>query len=71
MASNMIDIPIWAFHGAHDKAVPVDLTRNMIKAIENAGGSPKYTEFSAGHLIWGKVVDTPGVIEWLFAQKKY
>jgi predicted peptidase len=70
MASKMTDIPIWAFHGAYDKAVPVDLTRNMIEAIEDAGGNPKYTEFSAGHLIWGKVRDTPGVVDWLFAQKK-
>lgn len=70
LASKMINIPIWAFHGTDDKAVPVDLTREMIKAIREAGGSPKYTEFSAGHLIWDKVQNTPGFLDWLFAQKK-
>lgn len=70
MASNMANVHIWAFHGADDKAVPVDLTRDMIKAIKKAGGNPKYTEFSAGHLIWDKVRSTPGILDWLFAQKK-
>ncbi len=70
MASKMTDIPIWAFHGTDDKAVPVDLTRDMIKSIREAGGSPRYTEFSAGHLIWDKVQSTPGFVDWLFDQKK-
>lgn len=70
MASKMTHIPIWAFHGKTDKSVPVHLTQNMIKAIRKAGGSPKYTEFSAGHLIWDKVQSTPGYLDWLFAQKR-
>ncbi len=70
MASKMTNIPIWAFHGTDDKAVPVDLTRDMIKSVREAGGSPKYTEFSAGHLIWDKVQNTPGFLDWIFAQKK-
>ena len=70
LASKMTNIPIWAFHGKDDKAVPVDLTRNMIKAIREAGGSPKYTEFSAGHLIWEKIKNTPDFLDWLFAQKR-
>lgn len=70
MASKMTNIPIWAFHGKNDKAVPVELTRDMIKGIREAGGNPKYTEFSAGHLIWDRVKNTPGLLDWLFAQKK-
>tara|TARA_R110000868_G_scaffold220806_2_gene472257 strand:- start:8015 stop:9439 length:1425 start_codon:yes stop_codon:yes gene_type:complete len=70
LAAKMTHIPIWAFHGKADKAVPVQLTQNMIKAIREAGGSPKYTEFAAGHLIWGEIKSTPGYLDWLFAQKR-
>lgn len=70
MASNMINVPIWAFHGEDDRNVPVHLTRNVIEAVRAAGGSPKYTEYLAGHDIWNRVYNTPGLLEWLFAQKK-
>ena len=70
MASNMMKVPIWAFHGDKDRNVPVHLTRDVITAIRAAGGNPKYTEYSAGHDIWNKVYNTPGLLEWLFAQKK-
>mgnify|MGYP003663207936 CR=1 FL=1 len=70
MANNMINVPIWAFHGDKDRNVPVHLTRDVISAVRAAGGSPKYTEYSAGHDIWNRVYNTPGLLDWLFAQKK-
>ncbi|MCK0155782.1 hypothetical protein MWU65_01230 [Cellulophaga sp. F20128] len=69
-AEKMTAIPIWAFHGKRDKAVPVHLTQDMITAIRAAGGTPKYTELSAGHLIWDEVKNTSGLWEWMFAQQK-
>lgn len=71
MASKMTNVPIWAFHGENDRQVPVKLTREMIKTIRISGGNPKYTEFSGeGHNIWNQVSSTPGILEWLFSQKK-
>ena len=70
-AKNMADIPIWAFHGEIDTNVPVKLSRDMINAVQKAGGNPKYIEFkNKGHNIWGMVDETPGKLEWLFAQKQ-
>ncbi len=37
MACNISNIPIWDFHGDLDKAVTVQGSRNMIKAISNCG----------------------------------
>jgi predicted peptidase len=37
MACEIKDIPIWDFHGDIDIAVPVEGSRNMIKAISNCG----------------------------------
>lgn len=71
LASKIVNMPIWAFHGARDKNVPVSGSRDMISAIEKAGGHPKYTEYpGAGHNIWNPVIETPGLWDWLFAQKK-
>jgi predicted esterase len=71
LAKNAIDIPMWAFHGTEDKNVPVEKERNMIEAVRRAGGHPLYTEFTgADHNIWNLVGPTPGLLDWLFAQKR-
>jgi hypothetical protein len=70
-AQTVAHIPIWAFHGDVDRNVPVSGSRNMIEAIRKAGGNPKYNEFAGvGHNVFPKVKETPGVIQWLFAQKR-
>jgi len=70
-APRIINVAVWAFHGALDKNVPVSGSRNMIKAMQQAGGHPKYTEYpKQGHGIWYPVSITPGLWDWLFAQKR-
>ena len=65
-------LPIWAFHGDQDDQVPVDKTRSMVKAIEDAGGSlVKYTELPGeGHLIAGGVYARSDLPVWMFEQKR-
>ena len=71
LAPNIVDVSIWAFHGAKDRNVPVNGSRDMIAAIKKAGGNPRYTEFpDAHHNIWEEVKNTPGLLDWLFAQKR-
>ncbi|SDF73169.1 Alpha/beta hydrolase family protein [Dyadobacter soli] len=66
----LVNVPIWAFHGARDKMAPVSHSRDMIAAIRKAGGKPKYTEYEfAGHGIWDKV-GNEDIMEWMFAQHK-
>ena len=66
----LVNVPIWAFHGARDKLAPVSHSRDMIAAIRKAGGNPKYTEYEfAGHGIWDNV-RKEGIMEWMFAQHK-
>lgn len=70
-AKNIVDIPVWAFHGAKDMNVPVNHTRDMIEALKQAGGHPRYTEYPhAAHNIWAEVTGTTELTEWLFAQKR-
>ena len=74
LATDMADVaavPVWAFHGAKDKNVPVSGSRNMITAIRKAGGQPRYTEYpDAAHSIWEDVEQTPGLLDWLFKQHR-
>lgn len=71
LAQNVVDIPIWAFHGAKDRNVLVRGSRDMINAIRNEGGEPRYTEFpDKAHHISEDIKGTPGLLDWLFAQKR-
>lgn len=69
-ASKLTKIPIWNFHGTLDKAVSVERSRNMIKAIRNAGGNPIYTEYLQGtHNVWTITYNNQLFWDWLFNQK--
>ena len=74
-ASNLTKIPIWAFHGTKDKAVPVIRTTDMYQSIKTATKlNPlriKMTLYeNKGHLIWNETYDNSEVIQWLLTQRK-
>lgn len=70
-AEKIKDLAIWNFHGDQDRAVNVDLSRNMIAALKKAGGEPKYTEYpGVGHDSWTATYENDAVHEWLFSQKR-
>ncbi len=70
-AERLATLPLWAFHGDQDAAVPVERSRRMIAAIEKAGGHPKYTEFAGvGHNSWTPAYSDPkGLLPWMFQQR--
>jgi predicted peptidase len=64
-------VPIWAFHGDLDPLVPVNRSREMIKALEAAGARPIYTEYEGvTHDSWTQTFDNRLVWDWLFSQRK-
>jgi predicted peptidase len=71
LGKNMVNVAVWAFHGAKDKNVPVSGSRDFIAAIKRSGGNPRYTEFpDLEHAIYANVKTIPGLLDWLFAQKR-
>ncbi len=70
LADRLVKVPVWAWHGDADGAVPVERSRKMIAAIEAAGGKPKYTELKGvGHDSWTRAYTDPeGVVPWMFEQ---
>jgi len=70
-AATIRDLPVWAFHGDRDEAVPVRGSRQMIAALREAGGSPRYTEAAGhGHDIWTAAYRDPAVVRWLLSQRR-
>lgn len=70
-AEKIKNTPIWIFHGQKDEVVPVQSSRVMAKALQEAGAKVKYTEYNAlGHGIWQETFYNRDVLEWLFAQHK-
>ena len=65
------DVPVWAFHGDQDPAVPVRGSRKMIQALRAAGGHPRYTEVAGrGHDVWTVAYRDPAVLLWLLSQRR-
>ncbi len=71
------EIPIWIFHAAEDPVVPVEMSRDSVQALEEAGGTPRYTEYPAGtyffpmaHFSWVSVYANAEMRDWLFQQSK-
>lgn len=71
LASKIKHIPLWVFHGDKDTVVKPNRSRDMIAALEAAGGKARYTEYKdVAHNSWSATYRDPAFYEWLFAQKK-
>jgi predicted peptidase len=67
---SLVNLPLWAFHGADDPTVPVSRTREIIAALRALGGHPRYTEYPAsagyGHFSWNPAYADPDLLPWMF-----
>ncbi len=70
LASRLVNIPIWCFHGDSDTAVPVTKSREMVSALRRAGGQPIYTEYRGlNHNVWDRAYADSELWRWVFAQR--
>lgn len=70
-ADKIKHIPTWVFHGAKDTGSPVKDSEEMVKALEKAGGHPKFTVYpDAGHDAWTETYNNPELYKWLLEQKR-
>lgn len=70
-AAKLKDIPIWAWHGLEDEAVPPAGSKKMVKAIKKAGGRKiiHTTLEGIGHNSWSAAYSTPGLYSWFNKQQ--
>ena len=71
VARQVSTIPIWIFHGAADKTVPVEESRNMVKALKATGANVQYSELSGvEHNAWDAAYDRADLIQWMLRQSR-
>lgn len=65
------NMPIRAFHGDADTAVPVQCTLEMVDRVKAAGGKPELILLhNVGHDSWTFAYAETNLVEWLAAQDK-
>jgi len=71
MALRLKDIPVWVFHGAKDKTVPLKESEEMVNAIRNRGGNAKFTIYpDAGHDSWTETYNNQKLYDWFLEHRK-
>ncbi|MCX7039808.1 MAG: cadherin-like beta sandwich domain-containing protein [Spirochaetes bacterium] len=69
--------PIWVFHATEDPLVDVRFSRDTVRALSEAGGKPRYTEYGkevyiapTAHQSWIPAYASAEMRDWLFEQSK-
>jgi predicted peptidase len=72
-AANAIrGLPIWVFHSATDKVVPVEESRRLVSALKEIDADVRYTEYkdldhnATNRQAWSE----KSLSHWLFAQRR-
>ena len=67
----LVNTPVWAFHGDKDNVVPLDESERMVKIVKKAGGKAKLTVYKGvDHNSWDKTYNNPKLYQWLLSHKK-
>jgi predicted peptidase len=70
-ARRLADMPIWVFHGAKDKVVPMSMSQDMVDALKKKGSDVKFTVYpETGHNSWVEAYNNPELYEWLLKHSK-
>lgn len=71
-ARKLTDMPIWVFHGAKDRVVPISKSQEMVDALKRAGNNNvKFTVYpEAGHDSWTETYNNPEIYKWLLKHKR-
>lgn len=65
-AGRLVNVPVWAFHGAKDTVVYKEESINMIDAVNACGGNAKLTIYPEnGHDAWSDTYSNRKVFDWL------
>lgn len=70
-AEELVNMPIWLFHGEKDTAVPVAKARKSMQWVIDNGGSCKATIYpDLGHNVWDKAYQENRLNEWFLQQAR-
>jgi predicted peptidase len=65
-------VPVWAFHGAKDKTIPLDRMKEMVGSLRSASGHPIFTIVPNGAHYDAKLaaLHDRNFLPWMFAQRR-
>lgn len=64
------DTPVWVFHGAKDRIVPIYESEKMVAALKRCGGNPKFTIYpEAEHDSWTETYENPKLYDWFLKHR--
>ena len=67
----MRDVPVWAFHGAKDTAVPYEESERLVQRLKEFGSDVKFTLYpDAGHDSWTNTYQNQQLYDWLLSKSK-
>ena len=67
----MRDIPVWAFHGVKDTAVPYNESERLVQRLKELGADVKFTSYpDAGHDSWTSTYQNEELYKWLLSKSK-
>ncbi|MCA1558556.1 MAG: dienelactone hydrolase family protein, partial [Acidobacteria bacterium] len=70
IARRVKQTPVWVFHGADDRVVPVSESRQMVAALKELKGKVRYSEYEGvGHNVWLNAMKEPELLPWLLSQR--
>ena len=65
-------VPVWMFHGAKDKVVDVNYSRNYYRTLKRLGADVRYTEYpGVGHNSWDYTFEEKDLLPWVFSKSRY
>ncbi|HEY3267499.1 MAG TPA: PHB depolymerase family esterase [Armatimonadota bacterium] len=65
------DTPVWAFHGLADTVVDPQQTKDLVAAVEAAGGRPKATYYpGVNHDSWDKAYHDEDLGAWFLSHSR-
>lgn len=71
VAERLKRLPIWTFHGTRDNVIAYEKSKRTVDALQAIGAQPTFTTYEGvGHDSWGRAFREPGLLPWLFAQRR-
>lgn len=69
-AGRLINVPVWAFHGALDQVVFPEESEKVVNAVNRCGGNARLTVYpDNAHDAWSDTYSNPQVFAWLLEHK--